>query len=154
MNEQDARARMVADITASFSEDMPLPKLMQLHKARGFDAIQIDGEHPTHPVGAEFRRDWEAGVYVGEMGRKYGVTDRTICTWAEKAGYPSRPRGSNPRIKVTPEFRAVWLRGVPTKKIAASLGVAQSTVLRTARIAGLPRRRPGTPHDMFQGAAE
>ena len=130
MNEQDARARMVADITASFSEDMPFPSLMYLH----------------------FRRDWEAGVYVGEMGRKYGVTDRTICTWAEKTGYPSRPRGSNPRIKVTPAFRALWMRGTPTKKLAASLGVAQSTVLRTARMAGLPRRRAGTPQ--FQGAAE
>lgn len=154
MNEQDARARMVADITARLSENTALPRLMQIHKLLGYDAVQVDGDHPTHPVGADFRRDWEAGGRIKKMAKRYFVSERTICSWAESAGYPRRTSRKVCTIEPTPEFRAAWLGRVPTRKIARALGVSTTTVRRTAALAGLPRRSVGTPHDMFQGAAE
>ncbi|WP_339765065.1 winged helix-turn-helix domain-containing protein [uncultured Sulfitobacter sp.] len=155
MNEQDARARMVADITASFSEDMPFPSLMYLHKSRGFDPIQIKGDHPENPVGAEFRRDWKANVDLKVMAHKYGVSASTISRWADKAGLRTRHSKVARAVKSSKALKAAWEAGVSMEQIAEALNVSPSTVWRAARRDRLSRgAKKAIPTPQFQGAAE
>lgn len=156
MNEQDARARMVADITASVQADNThLVNIVHIYKLLRFDLIQIDGDSLEYPVGAKFRRDWAAGVPAGVMSAELGVSDPTVARWARNAGLPKRKIVPNyRRTKAGPEFRAAWLGGVPTEKMAGALGVSDSTIRRVAKSAGLPRRSVGNTQNMFKGAAE
>ena len=156
MNEQDARARMVADITASVQADNThLVNIVQIYKLLGFDPIQIDGDSLEYPVGAKFRRDWAAGVPAGVMSAELGVSDPTVARWARNAGLPKRQIGPNCRtVEAGPAFRAAWLGGVPTVKMADALGVSGTTIRRVAEAAGLPRRSVGNTQNIFKGAAE
>lgn len=155
MNEQDARARMVADITASFSEDMPFPSLMYLHKSRGFDPIQIKGDHPENPVGAEFRRDWKANMDLKVMAHKYGVSHSTVSRWAEKAELPTRKGKIARAVKSSKALKAAWEAGVAIEDIAKVLNVSPTTVWRAARRDRLSRgKKKARPTQQFKGAAE
>lgn len=156
MNEQDARARMVADITARVNaDDTHLVNIVQIYKLLGFDLIQIDGDSLEYPVGAKFRRDWAAGVPAVEMAAELGVSNITVARWARNAGLPKRKIGPTIRtIEAGPAFRAAWLGCVPTEKMADALNVSGSTIRRVAASAGLPRRSVGNTRNMFKGAAE
>lgn len=155
MNEQDARARMVADITASLTPDMPLRRLAHLHQIHGNDPIQIDGEHPTKPVGAEFRRAWDAGDDIKAIAHQFGVNESTVSRWALTAGLKKRHGRKARAVKAGKAFREAWLAGLPTSKIAKVINVSESTVRLAARRDRLPKRdRKGQPIQQFKGAAE
>lgn len=157
MNEQDARARMVADITARVNaDDTHLVNIVQIYKLLGFDLIQIDGEDLDYPVGAKFRRDWSAGVTTRVMASDLNLSAVTVSKWAHNAGLPKRHNWNAQTIKPTEAFRRAWMAGIPAAKMAEALNVSPSTISATARRSGLPkRRRGGVPRDqLFTGAAE
>lgn len=147
MDEKAARARMVAEITATVqSKSATLISITRVHRALGHAPVKIHGESDGFQVGSEFRKDWTAGVTLREMSKKYGVSTSVISKWASSAGLPSRQGGRQHLVTVGPEFRRAWQAGVSTKKMAAALGVSIFSIYSAARAAGLPSRPMGNPN--------
>jgi transposase-like protein len=95
---------------------------------------------------AELAAEYESGLTMAELAKKYGVCPRAIMKRLRKAGVvgrPARRRTIYDRESVKAEVVRMYESGKAMSDVASQLGVGRATVWRTLRVAGVKPRPQG-----------
>lgn len=95
----------------------------------------------THDTDADTFRDlWmDLSIPIVEIGRRYGVSEPTVCRMASREGLPPRMSFNECAKYRTPRFKRLWHDpNVMATEIAKEFGVNPSSVYKAAMRRGWP----------------